>query len=174
MPVLTYPNAITVLRFPLAAAFLLADGTGTRAAIIAAGGLSDWLDGWLSRRLDQRSGFGELVDPLADKTFLLVVLGTFWLEGRLAGWELAFLLVRDVVTAAAFVVARLFRLPLRFRSRWSGKLVTTLQVSAALGLLLLPRIGHALVWAGGIAGLVAVVDYGRAAARGLHHPAASA
>lgn len=167
MRVLTYPNALTVLRFPLAVAFLFVEGTLARGIIIALGGLSDWLDGWLSRRLRQVSGFGELVDPLADKTFVLVILVTFWIESRIADWELALLLVRDAYAVLTFIVAAALRLPIRFRARPTGKVATALQLTTAIALLFLPALGHALVWATGLAALVAAVDYTAAGVRGL-------
>lgn len=164
---LTYPNAVTVLRFPLAVAFPLVDGALPRAAIILAGGLSDWLDGWLSRRLEQASGFGELVDPIADKTFVLAVLGTLRMEGHLANLELALLLIRDLYNVLAFFVVRLLGITVRFRSRPTGKLATAFQVATALALVLAPTIGHALVWATGAIGALAIIDYTAAGVRGL-------
>lgn len=174
MRLLTYPNAVTVLRFPLAVAFVFTEGVLARAAIIAAGAFSDWLDGWLSRRLEQASGFGELVDPLADKVFVLVILGTFWVEARIDGWELALLVARDAYNMAGFAVAKVARLPLRFRSRGSGKMATALQLATALMLLLLPPAGHALVWVAGLAGLAAIADYTAAGVRALRPPSGAA
>ena len=36
--------------------------------------LTDWLDGWLARRLDQTSAFGAFLDPVADKLMVAIVL----------------------------------------------------------------------------------------------------
>lgn len=168
--VLSYPNAITVLRLPLAVAFLLAEGPLTRAIIVAAGGASDWLDGWLARRLRQRSGFGELVDPIADKVFLFTVLATFHLEGTLALWELLLLLVRDLSTVLGWMIAKLLSLRVRFRSRPAGKATTVLQVVTALLLVVRPSLADPLVWATGLVGAVAVVDYVSAARGALRAP----
>lgn len=60
------------------------------AAIFVLAGLTDWLDGWLARRLGQVSPFGTFLDPVADKLMVTVTL---------------FLLVSDHPTALLAVTA---------------------------------------------------------------------
>ncbi len=60
------------------------------AAIFILAGLTDWLDGWLARRLGQVSPFGAFLDPVADKLMVAVTL---------------FLLVSDHPTALLAVTA---------------------------------------------------------------------
>lgn len=167
MRYLSWPNLVSSLRVPLAAAFVAVDGQAAKGAILAVGACSDFLDGWLARRLGQRTRLGEVLDPLADKAFLVTVLASFALTGRLAPWQLAALLLRDAYTAAAFLTALALRLPVRFRARLAGKVVTGIQILAALALLFRwPAIGP-LALAAGAAGAYAAVDYTRAAVRGL-------
>ena len=77
------PNLVTLLRivliplivavFYLPDAWLDAGGRNVAAtAIFVVAALSDWLDGWLARKLNQMSAFGAFFDPVADK---LVVVG---------------------------------------------------------------------------------------------------
>lgn len=167
MSLFTWPNAISLLRVPLAAAFITIDSTPARVGIAVAAGLSDMADGKLARSRGMTSSAGELLDPLTDRIFVLGALGTFVLSGELRGPELMLLVSRDIYTALAFAVAGALRLPVPFRSRWSGKVVTALQVTTVLSLLLEPGWSRPFVVATGVAGLFAIVDYTRAGVRSL-------
>ncbi|MFO7260305.1 MAG: CDP-alcohol phosphatidyltransferase family protein [bacterium] len=167
MQLVSWPNAISLLRVPLAALFLATDDVGARAAILTVAAFSDFADGWLARRLGRTSRVGEILDPLADKAFLVTALVTLALGGLLKTWELLVLLARDVFTVAAFLTALLFRLPVRFRARLGGKIVTGIQIVVVLALLLRPARVGPLVAVAGAAGLFAVVDYTRAGLRAL-------
>ncbi len=82
---LNLPNALTWLRILLiplfVAVFYLYDGwlpahsvNLVATLIFAAASLTDWLDGWLARRLDQTSAFGAFLDPVADKLMVAAAL----------------------------------------------------------------------------------------------------
>ena len=82
---LNLPNLLTWLRIlfiPLmAGVFYLPDGwvTAREANVLAAAffgvaALTDWLDGWLARRLGQTSAFGAFLDPVADKLMVAAAL----------------------------------------------------------------------------------------------------
>jgi len=167
MRLVCWPNAISLLRVPLAALFLAADDVGARAAILAVAAFSDFADGWLARRLGRTTRVGEILDPLTDKAFLVTALVSLALGGQLRTWELMILLARDVFTVAAFVTAVLFRWPVRFRARLGGKVVTGIQIVAVLVLLVRPDRVAPLVAVAGVAGAFAVVDYTRAGLRAL-------
>lgn len=167
MRYVTWPNALSVLRLPLAVVFVATDSTPVRGVVLAVGAVSDWVDGRLARRLGQASRLGEVLDPCVDRVFALAVLGTFLLEGRLQLWELLLLLARDIYTTAAFLAAMLLRLPVRFRARRSGKIVTTLQVVTAFVVLLRPEWVEGFAIGVGAAALYAIVDYTRAGLDGL-------
>ncbi len=77
------------------------------------------------------------------------------------------LLARDVFTVAAFLTVLVFRLPVRFRARLGGKVVTGVQIAAVLVLLVRPDRVAPLVAVAGATGLFAVVDYTRAGLRSL-------
>ena len=72
-------NRLTMLRVVLAAAVfgaLMAEGSRWHAlalAMFTAATITDWLDGWLARRMNLISSFGKIADPIADK---ILVLGT--------------------------------------------------------------------------------------------------
>ncbi|HEY8469381.1 MAG TPA: CDP-alcohol phosphatidyltransferase family protein [Longimicrobiales bacterium] len=167
MRLVSLPSAISLLRVPLAALFLAVEGPAIRAAILAAAAASDFLDGWLARRLGQTTRAGELLDPLTDKIFLVAVLFSFALDGRLAPWQLLVLLGRDLFAIAAFLTVVVFGLPIRFRARLGGKIVTGVQLAAVLVLLVRPEWIGPLVVIAAVTGTYAVLDYTRVGLRAL-------
>lgn len=162
MKTLNLPNAISASRVPLAAAFIASESRPARVGIAIAAGLSDFIDGKLARGLGKETRAGALLDPLTDRAFVLGALSSFVASGELSGRELVALLGRDIYTTLAFGGAAALRLPVRFRSRYSGKVVTSLQVATILALLLRPRWTRALVAMTLVASVYAIVDYTRA------------
>lgn len=77
---ITLPTALTLGRIGLVPVlvvlfYLPTEWSRPAAAIaFALAGLTDWLDGYLARRLDQHSPFGAFLDPVADKIMVAVVL----------------------------------------------------------------------------------------------------
>ncbi len=73
----TWPNAITLVRLALLPIFFwLLFGTGHRAVaawLLGTLGATDWIDGFVARRLHQVSNIGKILDPTADR--LLVIGG---------------------------------------------------------------------------------------------------
>lgn len=133
---LTLPNLITLLRFPLALAFLQ-DNPYYRAIALLLAMLSDGLDGYLARRYGNISRFGTFIDPVADKLFVLFVLGIFLNENRLFPWEAATMLCRDisVVIFGVYLTCKGTLGQYQFRAILCGKLMTALQFTVLFGLI---------------------------------------
>ena len=99
MPLNT-PNLLTLFRMALipvvvALYFIPVAGVYVTAVFLLAG-LTDWLDGYLARRLDQTSPFGAFLDPVADKLVVAVVLVLLVSDGDVLG---------RVVSQKLFIVA---------------------------------------------------------------------
>lgn len=158
--VLTVPNLLSLARLPLAAAFLLVDGRSARVALVGLASLTDFLDGWLARR-GQTSQLGALLDPIADKTFVLIAISAFAIEGAVTAGEFVIVISRDLATAMGFIVAYLLRGldPRAFKARWPGKVVTVLQLAALFALLLRPSVFPALIPLIAVASAAAIADY---------------
>ncbi|NAZ85168.1 CDP-alcohol phosphatidyltransferase family protein [Kineococcus indalonis] len=103
----TLPNALSSLRLLLVPVFavLIAGGhDGWALLVLSASGASDYLDGHLARRWDQVTRLGQLLDPFADRLYILTtLLGLAWRE--LVPWWLVVVLVgRDVLLACTVPV----------------------------------------------------------------------
>lgn len=105
--VLTLPNLISVLRLlcvPLFAGLLLAHEDGWALLVLALAGASDWLDGRLARALHQESRLGELLDPAADRLFILVTLVVLTMRGVVPLWLVGVIALREVGLATVLAV----------------------------------------------------------------------
>lgn len=155
------PNIVSLSRVALAVAFVMDRDVSARIAIVLAAAVTDMLDGWLARRAGLVSRFGALIDPFADRVFVLVAVATFVYEGSLSTMQYFVLISRDLMTAVGFIVAKSvsWLKPVEFRARWSGKMVTALQLATFVALLKLPQYVTPLIWAVGLASLYSIVDY---------------
>lgn len=130
---------------------------------------TDYLDGWWARTRGPRTRTGEMLDPIADKAFIVTALAAFTIGGAISPAAFLVLLARDVFVAAGFLLVVALRLPVRLRARFPGKLVTALQIAAVLVLTLFPAASGAVIVATLVAGTWAIADYTTAALRGLRH-----
>jgi len=108
--ILTVPNLISFARLagvPLFLyLFLVAERYGWAVTVLAIGGTSDWIDGYLARRLGQVSRLGELLDPLADRLYILATLIAFTAKGVVPWWFTIALLTREAVLLVTLLILR--------------------------------------------------------------------
>jgi cardiolipin synthase (CMP-forming) len=108
--ILTVPNLLSVLRLfgvPVFLWLLLGPHQdGWALAILAVSGFTDWADGVLARKLHQMSRFGALLDPLADRLYILATLVGLVLRHIIPLWLAVTIVGRDVVLAGALVALR--------------------------------------------------------------------
>lgn len=99
--VLTVPNVLSLLRLLLVPLFvwlaLGPEADGLAVAVLVVSGFSDWLDGHLARRWHQVSRVGQLLDPVADRLFVLSAVVVLGLREIVPWWLVAVLVARDVV-----------------------------------------------------------------------------
>ena len=157
-------DLLTAVRVPLAVAFPLANGPEVRFAILLAAAGTDLLDGRIARRFGS-SRLGAVLDPIADKLFMASAFGVVAFSGRLAWFEVAAALVRDIVAACAFAVTAIRGTPSAIPARPGGKAVTIGQVLTLLAFLVDSPLRRPLAWATAGAGLYAIWDYVRVSAR---------
>lgn len=125
----TWPNAFTLLRLLCIPIFVwLLFGRDNRAAaawLLAALGSTDWVDGYLARRLDQGSEFGKLFDPTVDRLLFLVAVPSIVIDGSMPWWVAFLILAREgLVAIGALYLA--YRKVEPFAVTWEGKTGTFL------------------------------------------------
>lgn len=156
---ITLPNLITLMRFPLALAFLQ-DNVLWRITALILAMLSDGLDGYIARRFGKISRLGTFLDPLADKLFVIFVLGIFLAEGRLNLWEAATMLCRDfsVILFGFYLAWKGTLNQYQFRAIRCGKVTTVLQFAVLLGLTIHAAIPSFIFISFIILGLLALIE----------------
>ena len=87
----TLPNAISALRLlgvPLFLYLVLGpEADGWALAVLMVSGVTDYLDGYLARKLDQQTVVGQILDPVADRLYILaVVVGSRCATSSRGGW----------------------------------------------------------------------------------------
>ena len=97
----TIPNAVSVLRLlgiPLFLWLVLVERADVWAfVVLVIAGVTDWVDGFLARKLDQRSRLGVLLDPLVDRLYILATLLGLACRDIIGWWLVAILVGRDVI-----------------------------------------------------------------------------
>lgn len=106
----TIPNIISFFRLlgvPLFLWLLLGPHHDVAAVIVLViGGTTDWVDGYVARRMGQVSRLGELLDPFADRLYILATLIGFTVREVVPWWLTAALLLRELVLGIALLVLR--------------------------------------------------------------------
>jgi phosphatidylglycerophosphate synthase len=155
------PNTISLSRVVLALAFVMVSEPWDRIALIAVAGLTDFMDGWLARHEKSESTAGALLDPIADRIFVLIAISAYLFEGQLTTGQYFVFLTRDLATAVGFLVARIIPTlrPAVFRARVLGKIVTVLQLVALVAIILVPELTAPLILSIGLVAAASIVDY---------------
>lgn len=125
------PNIITVIRIisivPIC--WLLWKAVYVPALLLLVlAGLSDALDGYLARRYGWFTRLGAVLDPVADKLFVVSVFLVFGLQGSLPWWLVALVIGRDIVIVVGAVLYRWLKGKVVMRPLVISKLNTGLQI----------------------------------------------
>lgn len=155
------PVVIGLLLWPIPAAQWAAAGVFALAAF------TDFLDGWLARKLDAVTAFGRFLDPIADKLIVAAVLIALTAQGRLGPYgEIAAMLIvfREILVSGLreFLAEHAIAMPVSRLAKWK----TALQL-VALPLLIvgaeLPDGGHdiaiGVLWIATLLTVVTGLDY---------------
>lgn len=142
VPVLNIANVLTVLRIALVPVFVVlffvagAQEPWWRVGafvVFAVAMATDYVDGYLARRLGLVTDFGKIADPIADKALMAAAMISLSLVGELFWWVTAVILVREV----GITLWRLFGVDHVVAAGRGGKLKTVTQ-TVGLGMLILP------------------------------------
>lgn len=169
--VLLLPVMVIVFYLPFRGANL------TAAVVFVLAGVTDWLDGYLARRLNLTSAFGAFLDPVADKLMIAVTLFLL-VQSHRGGWQgILMAVTASIIVGREISVSALREWMAQIGARskvkvaFLGKLKTAMQMVALVVLLLqhdaetlrLYHIGEALLVVAGILTIWSGLDYLRAA-----------
>ena len=129
------PDAFTVARFfasPLLAWLLLRREFRLGLALVAVAGMTDWLDGFLARKLGVTGKVGAVLDPLADKTLLVTLFLALGILRLVPMWMLGLAIGRDLIIVSGSLLLRIFRNRRRFVPTMLGKISTFFQIAFVL------------------------------------------
>jgi len=162
-PLFLVPNIITIARIaaiiPIAALVMSGDSTARSIALFVyiAAAVSDWVDGYLARAWDQYSDLGRMLDPIADKMLVAILIAVLAWDRSLSGLDMVpaiAILFRETFIPGLreFLGNKTVVLPVTQLAKWK----TTIQLVALAVVLAEPLIpGFALVsdivlWIAGI------------------------
>jgi cardiolipin synthase (CMP-forming) len=97
----TVPNLISMARLAGVPVFLYLvlgpEADGWALGLLMLSGLTDYLDGYLARRFNQTSALGEILDPVADRLYILAVVIGLALREIIPWWVALILPLRDLL-----------------------------------------------------------------------------
>jgi len=135
----TLPNALSVLRLlgvPLFLYLLLGpEADGWALIVLMVAGITDWADGKLAKWLNQYSRLGALLDPAADRLYIMSALVALALREIVPYWVMALLIGRELVLGVALLVLRHYGYP-PLQVHYLGKAATLLLLYAFPALLI--------------------------------------
>lgn len=138
--ILNIPNIITMVRIaaiPLLCVLLLSperEAGFWAAALFAAASVTDWLDGYLARRMGIVTVFGKFLDPIADKLIVMAALIMILPFGRVPAWMVLVILGREMIITGLRGIASTEGIVIAASNL--GKFKTIFQLVAIIGLLL--------------------------------------
>ena len=139
-PILNLPNILTMTRIaaiPLMAVLLLSPSqpAGLWATIVfSLASITDWLDGYLARRMGIVTIFGKFLDPIADKLIVMAALIMILPFGRVPAWMVLVILGREIIITGLRGIASSEGIVIQASNL--GKFKTIFQLVAIIGLLL--------------------------------------
>ena len=183
---LNLPNFLTLLRivliplmvgvFYLPAGWITAPDADLLATIFfGVAAVTDWLDGYLARKLGQTSAFGAFLDPVADKLMVAAALIVLVDLDRAAPLVAVIIIGREITISALREWMAQLGKSASVAVSFAGKLKTAVQMIAIMLLLYYQPLigvdtqlwGTALVWVAALLTLVSMLYYLKMAARAL-------
>jgi phosphatidylglycerophosphate synthase len=155
------PNTLSTLRLLLGFCFpVLPPAMWLPVIVIAL--LSEFFDGYFARRFNAISPLGQMLDPIADKIFILATILILISEGRLTGEQLLLIAARDIVAGLGSIPVIIKNWEGSFqilKPRISGKITTALQFTLMIWLYAPAPFPTYLLRLTIIASLISAADY---------------
>ena len=155
------PNLLTLTRLAVGIVFPLIPA-GWRLTALLAAAATEFLDGQIARLLHATGVTGRILDPIADRVFVVSVLATLLVEGTVKPWQLILVMVRDIVVmAGAFWVAtrRGISALTEITPLLLGKLATAAQFLFLLAVVATQEVDLALLIVASVLSFAAAIHY---------------
>lgn len=139
-PVFNAPNILTMARIaaiPLLAVLLTSPSRNAgfwAAVLFSLAAITDWLDGYLARRMQIVTVFGKFLDPIADKLIVMAALIMILPYDRVPAWMVLVILGREIIITGLRGIASSEGIVIAASDL--GKFKTIFQLVAIIGLLL--------------------------------------
>ena len=101
------PNLLSLLRLVMVPVFLyllLIDQFVWALVVLAVASFTDWLDGFIARKFNQITELGKVLDPAADRLFILASLIGLTVNGNIPAWLAVIIIARDVMLLAVYPI----------------------------------------------------------------------
>lgn len=167
------PNLLTfarVLAVPLALALMVVHAKpGPLLVLFVLASLTDFLDGYLARKWNAVTPLGTMLDPIADKLLVALMLVYLAMVTQMAFLPIALILLRELYISGLreFLALRAIPLPVSKGGKWKTAVqmvaIIVLYGSVVLQNLRVWDVGVALLWIATILALVSAAQYSRAA-----------
>lgn len=155
------PNFLSISRIFLAISFPYVPPS-IRLPMIVIALLTEFFDGYLARKLNAVTWTGQLLDPIADKTFMLAVVVVLVTEQRLSLFHLSLVAMRDIVVTIGTALVVLYEkeksIP-RLQPRVSGKMTTAFQFLLLIGFFATPDFVGPLITLTAVVSCASAADY---------------
>ena len=161
--VFTIPNLVSFVRLLLVPVFLWlllgAENVAAAGWLLGFIGATDWVDGYLARRLNQVSELGKFLDPLADRFAVAAAVIGGLISGDLPAWFAIALIVREALIAIGALAVGV-RAGSKVEVRRLGKLATLMLYAAVAWFFVGEGSDFApLIWGAYIVGVPGLVLY---------------
>ncbi len=144
------PNIISMMRIllvPLLVIFLLQGKIYLALLVFFLAGLSDALDGFLARMLQQKTSIGAFIDPLADKLLINTAFVTLAILGIMPDWLAVLVVSRDIIILVGTLVLMLTGRAMKIRPTLDSKINTVTQLGCVCFFLAFDLLGSLQAWA---------------------------
>lgn len=132
---ISIPNVLTLVRVlltPVLVILLLRDLFTTALLVFAIAGLSDALDGFIARLMNQRTILGAYLDPAADKLLLTSAFICLAILGVVPPWVAVIVITRDVIILLGVAILTLTEKKYKISPTMVSKCTTTVQLLMVL------------------------------------------
>ncbi|MFN3551108.1 MAG: CDP-alcohol phosphatidyltransferase family protein [Endomicrobiia bacterium] len=130
--IFTLPNIVSFLRLISVIIFLLLFYYGRiyyAIIILIFSAITDLLDGFLARVLNQQTPIGSFLDPLADKILVIVTFTIFMIKNYIPWWFFSIIIVREILVSSGWIVIYQYKSTITTKPRFSGKVSIFFQMT---------------------------------------------